>query len=417
MSQIWIRGGRRLQGCVELQGSKNGVLPMLAAVILHPGVTVLDQVPDIEDVRVSVDILRYLGGQINYDGQKMIIDARNMEAKEIPRSLGERMRSSVLFLGALLARFGEAALYRPGGCAIGSRPVNLHLDGLRKLGASLYLEENRIRAEADNLHPAEIFLAAPSVGATEQLILAASGVKGTVVLRGCAREPEIGVLCDFLNGMDIAKIRGAGSSELIIEGKGNSRDSEFPIPGDRIAAGTYLAAAAITGGMVQVRGARAEDMDLTLHLFRRMGCELETGNDFVSLKAPERLKAVKTIQTAPFPGFPTDMQSFFLAMHALADGSCVIEENIFESRLAMAEELNRMGAEIRVEGRRAYVCGVPRLYGAHITGRDLRSSAALTAAALAAEGESVLSGYEHAERGYVDFACVLRGLGAEIEIL
>ena len=387
MSRIWVKGGRRLQGEVTVQGSKNAVLPILSAAVLNPGITELEGVPDIADVRVGIEILRSLGAEIEWQGHRLSIDGRGIRPEPVPEELGERMRSSVLFLGPLLARFGEASVCRPGGCAIGKRPVDLHLEGLRQLGAKFDLSEERIHGRAAELKTVQIRLRLPSVGATQQLVMAACGVTGMVTLSGCAREPEVEALC--------------------------CRPTRFFVPGDRIAAGTYLAAAAGTGGTLTVQGISPWQLKRTLQLFRRMGCRIQTGEDFIRISGRAR-EAVPYLATAPYPGFPTDMQSAFLTLAAAAEGKSVLEETIFESRLSLAEELNRMGAGILVCGRRAEIPGGARLHGASVRGSDLRSTSALALAALMAEGESWVEGWEHAERGYESFTEILSELGGMI---
>lgn len=413
MSRIWVKGGRRLQGEVTVQGSKNAVLPILSAAVLNPGITELEGVPDIADVRVGIEILRSLGAEIEWQGHRLSIDGRGIRPEPVPEELGERMRSSVLFLGPLLARFGEASVCRPGGCAIGKRPVDLHLEGLRQLGAKFDLSEERIHGRAAELKTVQIRLRLPSVGATQQLVMAACGVTGMVTLSGCAREPEVEALCCFLEAVGVAQIRGAGTSRIRILGGGCCRPTRFFIPGDRIAAGTYLAAAAGTGGTLTVQGISPWQLKRTLQLFRRMGCRIQTGEDFIRISGRAR-EAVPYLATAPYPGFPTDMQSAFLTLAAAAEGKSVLEETIFESRLSLAEELNRMGAGILVCGRRAEIPGGARLHGASVRGSDLRSTSALALAALMAEGESWVEGWEHAERGYESFTEILSELGGMI---
>lgn len=414
MSGIGIEGGCRLTGEMEIQGSKNAVLPVLAASILHSGVTVFTHVPDIADVRASLEILELLGARTEFRDHFLWIDASEAGPSEIPKELGERMRSSVLFLGPLLARFGEGALYRPGGCAIGKRPVDYHLTGLTRLGAELSCEGERILASARHLTGCSVTLPYPSVGATEQLLLAACGANGPTRILGAAREPEIVTLCRYLK-MAGAQIDGEGSTEIVVHGfRPVAREIRFQIPGDRIAAGSYLAAAAVTGGRIHVEGIHPSHLWSTICGFRQMGCDLRLDPEGIFLSAPERLTALPFLSTDPYPAFPTDMQSAFLAMMSLADGESVMEENVFEKRLTMAKELNRMGANIEVEGKRARCTGVERLHGAELQGADLRSGAGLIAAALAADGVSTVSGFEHVERGYENMVGILKSLGAKV---
>ena len=412
MSGIEVEGGCRLAGELEIQGSKNAVLPVLAASILHAGVTVLTHVPDIADVRASVEILELLGVKTQWLGHTLWLDAAEAVPGEIPRQLGERMRSSVLFLGPLLARFGQGCLYAPGGCAIGQRPVDYHLAGLEHIGARLEVEEGKIQAQAYSLKGGLAELPYPSVGATEQLLLAACGAEGETQIRGAAREPEIVTLCRYLRRAG-AEISGEGSSVIRVNGFQPVRDEiRFRIPGDRIAAGTYLAMAAMTGGKLHVQGIHPGHLWAPVCAFRRMGCELRLLPEGIFLAAPERLLPLPYLETAPYPGFPTDLQSSFLAMMAVAAGESVLEEKVFENRLAMAGELNRMGACIHVDGRTARCSGVERLHGARVRGTDLRSGAGLVGAALAAEGTSLVEGFEHVERGYEGMLPLLQDLGA-----
>ncbi len=415
MSGIEIEGGCRLAGEWEIQGSKNAVLPVLAAALLHAGVTVLTRVPDIADVRASVEILEFLGVKTKQWGHTLWVDASQAAPRKIPRQMGERMRSSVLFLGPLLARFGQASLPFPGGCAIGRRPVDYHLAGLRRLGVRLEEGGGEIQAEAEGrLSGGVVELPYPSVGATEQLLLAACGAQGRTELRGAAQEPEIVTLCRYLRRAG-AEISGEGTPVIRVEGFCPSRQEiRFRIPGDRIAAGTYLAMAAMTGGRVHIRGISPSHLWAPLCAFRRMGCQLRLLPEGISLWAPSRLSALPFLATAPYPAFPTDLQSSFLAMMAVAKGESCLEENVFESRFSMAGQLNRMGAQIQVQGRRARCLGVERLQGGRVWGTDLRSGAALVGAALAAEGTSRVEGFEHVERGYQGMLPLLESLGAKV---
>ena len=414
MSGIQIEGGCRLTGSVRIQGSKNAVLPVLAASLLHAGITVFSRVPEIADVWWSRKILEELGVRTEFQDHTLWVDASGAEPREIPRRLGEKMRSSVLFLGPLLARFGSAALYAPGGCAIGRRPVDYHLAGLRRLGARLEEQDGRIRAWGP-LGGGLVSLPYPSVGATEQLLLAACGAGGETCIQGAAREPEIVTLCRYLRRLG-AWVEGEGTDRIRVRGFRPVRGTvSFAVPGDRIAAGTYLAMGAVTGGRLRVEGISPAHLWAPVCAFRRMGCELRLLPEEISLSAPRRLSALPRLATAPYPAFPTDLQSSFLTMMAVAQGESVLEENVFESRLALAGELNRMGARIRVQGRRAVCQGVPGLRGAAVRGTDLRSGAALAGAALAAEGCSRLEGFEHVERGYEGMIPILQSLGARVE--
>lgn len=414
MSGIEIEGGCRLAGEVNIQGSKNAVLPVLAASILHAGITEFSHVPDIADVQASREILELLGAKTAFRDHTLLVDASGAEPAAIPRQLGTKMRSSVLFLGPMLARFGCSTLYAPGGCAIGKRPVDYHLNGLEQMGARLEEQNGEIRAEARALAGCQVVLPYPSVGATEQLLLAACGAKGETEILGAAREPEIVSLCRYLKQLG-AQLEGEGSSRIRIGGFRPVRGRiAFRIPGDRIAAGTYLSMAAVTGGTLHVQGISPGHLWAPICAFRRMGCQLRLLPEGIFLAAPPRLSALPILSTAPYPAFPTDLQSSFLTMMAVARGESVMEENVFERRLSMAEELNRMGAQIRVTGCRAICHGVSRLQGAVVRGRDLRSGAGLIGAALAAEGISRVEGFEHVERGYEKMLPILQSLGAMV---
>ena len=409
-----VSGGKRLCGALEVGCAKNAVLPILAAAMLTDAPVTLEDCPDLVDARNMLSILETLGCRVERRGREVRLDASRAENHEMPEKLSKRLRSSIFLLGPLIARFGRARVSYPGGCEIGQRPIDLHLKGLRALGVQIREAHGMIECEGARLRGADVYLDFPSVGATEQLLLAACGANGPTRILGAAREPEIVTLCRYLK-MAGAQIDGEGSTEIVVHGfRPVAREIRFQIPGDRIAAGSYLAAAAVTGGRIHVEGIHPSHLWSTICGFRQMGCDLRLDPEGIFLSAPERLTALPFLSTDPYPAFPTDMQSAFLAMMSLADGESVMEENVFEKRLTMAKELNRMGANIEVEGKRARCTGVERLHGAELQGADLRSGAGLIAAALAADGVSTVSGFEHVERGYENMVGILKSLGAKV---
>lgn len=414
MNDIQILGSLPLYGEQRVQGSKNAVLPMMAASLLHKGTTVLENVPQIEDVSCMVRILEKLGASIQRDGHRMEIDATNLDSCEISLDYVRKMRSSIMVLGPLLARLGQAVTYYPGGCSIGKRPVDYHVKLLRDLGIAVEEKDGRIEARAGRYEGTQLWLAFPSVGATENAIMAAVGAQGETVIRGCAREPEIVELCLFLAGMGIETV-GAGTDTIRVRGQESGKSPVYRVCGDRIAAGTYLAAAAVTGGEICLNDAPTAYMKTILEVLCACGCQVMAEGSRISLKAPARLRAVPYLETAVYPGFPTDMQSVFLALLCLARGNSVIQENIFEGRFETAAELNRMGAKVRVEGRKAHITGVQSLKGAEVTARDLRGGAALVVAGLAAQGTTTIHDCEHVYRGYEEIVKDLQSLGARIE--
>ncbi|MGM9606718.1 MAG: UDP-N-acetylglucosamine 1-carboxyvinyltransferase [Oscillospiraceae bacterium] len=416
MSEFRILGGRRLSGEVTIHGAKNSVLPILAATVLAPGVSVIHNCPCLSDVKASLTILEHLGCRTCREGDTVTVDASGLTRCDVPDELMREMRSSVIFLGAILARMGCADMNMPGGCELGPRPIDLHLSAMRALGAEINEGPGGLHCTAPRLTGREISLSLPSVGATENAMLAACGAQGTTILVNAAREPEIADLQDFLNAMG-AKVRGAGSSTIVIEGGQTLHGGEHTVIGDRIVAATYLTAAAAAGGDVSVRGVDYRHLSTVTSVLREAGCEVRSETGRVRLTCGARLNAVRPIRTAPYPGFPTDAQAPLMAAMASAVGTTVFAENVFESRYRHVDELTRMGAEIRVEGRVAVVSGVPRLHGNAVRAADLRGGAALAVAALGAQGETVLTGLHHIDRGYARLEDDLRALGAEIKRL
>ena len=414
MAMDRVIGGRPLQGCVTVQGAKNSVLPILAATVLARGESVLHHCPDLLDVTASVHILERLGAQVKREGSTVTVDASQLTGERVPDELMREMRSSVIFLGAILARAGEAEMSYPGGCELGPRPIDLHLKALRELGAEIRETGGTLHCRAERLTGCEITLSLPSVGATENIMLAAVAAKGTTLILGAAREPEIVDLQQFLNAMG-ANVRGAGSSVIAIEGGQKLHGAEYTIMPDRIVAATWLCAAAGCGGDVEVQGIDYRQLSTVTTVLAEAGCHIQSTSQTVRLKQTGPLRGARMVRTAPYPGFPTDAQAPVMSALAKGTGVTVFVENMFEARYRHVDELVRMGADIRVEGRVAVVNGVPRLSGTKVLCTDLRGGAALLVAALGAEGVSYIEGLRHLDRGYEHPEETLRTLGAEIE--
>lgn len=414
MDSIIVRGGKRLEGTVRVEGAKNSALKLMAAALLAPGVTRLTNVPDIADVDIMSEVLGVLGARVKRSDHSLEVDATELSGYETPYELVAKMRASIAVLGPLVARMGAARVAMPGGCAIGSRKIDMHLRGLEQLGAEVSFGHGYVEAKAGGgrLRGARVTLEFPSVGATENLLMASVLAQGTTTIENAAREPEIVDLIDMLNEMG-ARIAGGGSTTLVVEGVESLRPVSHSVVGDRIEAGTYLVAAAITGGSIEVRGVDPANLELTLLKLESAGCTVERAEDSVRLRRTGSLGSVD-VQTLPHPGFPTDMQAQFMALMAIADGGSIITENVFENRFMFADELSRMGADIRIEGHHALVNGVERLSGAPVRSTDLRGGAALVLAGLAAEGETVVSDVYHIDRGYERFVDKLVELGADV---
>ena len=413
MERFIIKGGNRLCGEITVQGAKNSALPILAGALLGKK-TVLHNCPCLSDVTAACNILKTLGCRIIREGTTLTVDASDAAYCHPPESLMREMRSSILFLGAMLGRFKTARVSFPGGCELGARPVDMHIDGLRRLGAVIREEGGFLYCSVDKpLCGCEITLAFPSVGATENIMLAAVYAKGTTVIRNAAREPEIADLADFLNRCG-AKIKQSGE-EITVEGVASLYDCEHTVIPDRIEAATYLCAAAAAGGRIQLNSVNRIHMTAMMPFFEEMGCSLEYGDGSILLTAPKRLSAVRKIKTMPYPGFPTDAQAVFMAALSVADGSSMMVENIFEARYKHVGELMRMGAQIDLSDRVSVIKGVKKLHGAAVECTDLRGGAALVIAALSAEGESIITRLRHIDRGYSDMENKLRLLGAEIK--
>ncbi|MDE7453766.1 MAG: UDP-N-acetylglucosamine 1-carboxyvinyltransferase [Clostridia bacterium] len=413
MEKYIINGGNKLYGSVKIQAAKNSVLPILAATVLTDGEVKILNVPHISDVRNMINILTCLGCKAVYENDSIIINSSSADCFEIPSALAHELRSSVFLLGSVISRFHKAKIAYPGGCDIGLRPVDLHLTGLKRLGVEITEKNGYILCKCDKLCGNEIMLDCPSVGATENIILAAVKAEGTTVIKNAAREPEIEDLQKFLNCIG-AKVSGAGSGTVTIEGVKELGGCEFlPIP-DRIEAGTFLVAAAMCGGKVTVEGACPENISSLLHKLRENGCKISINSDKILLENNRRLSSVKTIETQPYPGFPTDLQAQMTALCGLCGGHSIVTENLFETRFKYVPELRKMGADITVIGRNAFVRGVEKYKGATVVACDLRGGAALVLAGLAAEGRSEVLDISHIDRGYGSFEYKLRNLGADI---
>ena len=415
MSYYEIQGGRPLYGTLAIHGAKNSVLPILAACLLTSGQSVIHNCPDLTDVSATLDILRLLGCRVERKGDTVTVDATAPERWSIPECLMREMRSSVIFLGALLARLGTAELSYPGGCELGSRPIDLHLAALRSLGADILEEQGALccRCCREGLRGREICLSIPSVGATENIMLAACGCPGVTTIIGAAQEPEIIDLQSFLQAMG-ARVSGAGTANLSIEGGLPLHPDEFRVMGDRIAAATYLCGAAAATGEVEITSISPDALTAVLTCLEEAGCQIHTGPDRVVLTSSRPLHGISPVRTAPYPGFPTDAQAILMAALSGGEGATLFVENIFDSRYRHVDELRRMGADIQLAGRAAMVSGVGRLHGAAVRSTDLRGGAALVVAGLGAEGTTQVSELRHIRRGYQDLDKNLRALGADI---
>ena len=414
MSSYRIEGGRPLDGRLEVQGAKNSVLPILAATLLAPGQSTIHNCPDLSDVSATLDILALLGCRVDREGDAVTVDASVLTRAGIPDRLMREMRSSVIFLGALLARLGTAELSYPGGCELGPRPIDLHLAALRTLGAEIREEQGCLRCRGNgNMRGRELCLSMPSVGAPENAMLAACGCPGVTAIVGAAREPEIVDLQNFLRAMG-AEVTGAGGSVICVRGGRSLHPAEYRVVGDRIAAATYLCAAGAAGGRVELTGVEPGHLTAVLTCLEQAGCAVHTGREALSLECRAPLKGIAPVRTAPYPGFPTDAQALLMAALAGGEGTTMFVENIFDSRYRHVDELCRMGADIQVAGRVAVVTGVGKLHGAAVRSTDLRGGAALVVAGLGAEGVTTVSGLRHIRRGYDGLDRGLRALGARI---
>ncbi|MEH7011270.1 UDP-N-acetylglucosamine 1-carboxyvinyltransferase [Neobacillus niacini] len=415
MEKIIVRGGQRLYGSVKVEGAKNAVLPVLAATLLaSDGKSVIRDVPTLSDVYTINEVLRNLNAEVAFNNNTVVVDASRVLKEEAPFEYVRKMRASVLVMGSLLARNGRARVALPGGCAIGSRPIDQHLKGFEAMGAKVKVGNGFIEAEVEGrLKGAKIYLDFPSVGATENIMMAATLAQGTTIIENVAKEPEIVDLANFLNKMG-ANVRGAGTGTLRIEGVDVLFGAEHHIIPDRIEAGTFMVAGAITGGNVFVQGAVPEHLSSLIAKMEEMGVTIIEENDGVRVIGPEKLKAVD-IKTMPHPGFPTDMQSQMMALLLRAEGTSMITETVFENRFMHVEEFRRMNADIKIEGRSVILNGPSNLQGAEVSATDLRAAAALILTGLVSDGNTRVTELKHLDRGYVNFHGKLASLGADIE--
>ena len=414
MSSYIIEGGKRLAGEVKVSGSKNASLPIIAASILNPGITRLYNIPNIHDTQITLEILRYLGCKVKKHNGKIEINSKNITKREIPEHLMNQMRSTVVLAGAILGRFKEAKFSYPGGCDIGARPIDLHLAAFKKIGVNIIEDSGFIICKAEKIVGTNINLDFPSVGATENIILASIYAEGVTQITNAAMEPEIVDLAKCLNKMG-AKITGAGTNVIKIIGVQKLKATGYKVMQDRIEAGTLLCAGAITGGNICLNYKNANHITPILNKLEEAGCNIKVEKNRIYMQAPKKLKAVD-IKTMPYPGFPTDMQSIFASILTTAKGTSVIVENIFENRYRYTAELNKMGAKITTEGKTAVIKGVRRLSGATVKSTDLRGGASMILAGLCAKGMTTVTNIENILRGYENLDKKLNELGAKISI-
>jgi UDP-N-acetylglucosamine 1-carboxyvinyltransferase len=414
MDKLIIKGGNVLDGEIRISGAKNAVLPIMAATLLADSPVVIRNIPHLHDVTTTMELLGHMGVHLTVNEKMDIeVDTRSINSLYAPYELVRTMRSSILVLGPMLSRFGRADVSLPGGCAIGSRPVNLHIKGLQAMGADIRVENGYIKARVDRLKGARLVMDIVTVTGTENLMMAASLAEGTTIIENAAREPEVTDLAQCLNAMG-AKISGAGTDTITIEGVERLAGTEYRVLPDRIETGTYLVAAAITGGRVRVKDVRPDTMDAVLQTLREAGAEIEVGEDWIELDMQGRRPTAVNVHTAPYPAFPTDMQAQFTALNAVAEGTGTITETVFENRFMHVQEMQRMGASILLEGNTAISSGVAQLAGAPVMATDLRASASLVLAGLVADGETVINRIYHIDRGYERIEEKLAQLGADI---
>ena len=414
MDKIIVTGGKPIHGEVTISGAKNAVLPIIVGAILAEDITVLKDVPNLSDVNTITSVLEMLGAKITIEDHVMTIDSRYVDKYDAPYEIIQKMRASVLIMGPLLARLGRANLSMPGGCAIGTRPIDLHLKGLEALGALIQIHDGNIAAFVPNgkLRGSRIYLDFPSVGATEHIIMAATLAEGTTILENSAEEPEIVDLANFLNSMG-ANIRGAGTNVIKIEGVERLHGTTYTIIPDRIEAGSYMVAAAICHGNVLIKNVIVDHVRSLIEKLEESGAQVIEEGDGLRVIGGENVRATD-IRTMPYPGFPTDMQAQYMALMSVAEGTSVITETIFENRFMHADELRKMGANIKTDGRNAIVVGTPKLVGAKVKATDLRAGAALIIAALVAEGQTEITELKHIDRGYENLIEKFRSIGADI---
>lgn len=414
MQQFLVSGGATLKGDVVISGAKNAALPILFATILAEQPSVLSNVPVLKDIDTTFKLLRIFGAEVSRDDHQVTVDATAIHSQMAPYELVKTMRASILALGPLLARFGHAEVSLPGGCAIGARPVNLHIDGLRKMGAEISVEAGYIKAKATRLHGAHIFMDMVSVTGTENLMMAAVLADGLTIIENAAREPEVVDLAKYLIAMG-ADIQGAGTDTIRITGKEKLHGANHTVLPDRIETGTFLVAAAVTGGDVTCLNASPAELEVVLEKLREAGAEVSSGPDWIRLNMTGRALKSVNVKTVPHPGFPTDMQAQFTVLNVVAEGVGMVTETIFENRFMHVPELQRMGADIQLEGNTALIKHTDKLMGAQVMATDLRASASLVIAGLVAEGETVVDRIYHIDRGYEQIEHKLKGLGANIQ--
>lgn len=414
MQQFLVSGGATLKGDVVISGAKNAALPILFATILAEQPSVLSNVPVLKDIDTTFKLLRIFGAEVSREDHQVTVDATAIHSQMAPYELVKTMRASILALGPLLARFGHAEVSLPGGCAIGARPVNLHIDGLRKMGAEISVEAGYIKAKATRLHGAHIFMDMVSVTGTENLMMAAVLADGLTIIENAAREPEVVDLAKYLIAMG-ADIQGAGTDTIRITGKEKLHGARHTVLPDRIETGTFLVAAAVTGGDVTCLNASPAELEVVLEKLREAGAEVSSGPDWIRLNMTGRTLKSVNVKTVPHPGFPTDMQAQFTVLNVVAEGVGMVTETIFENRFMHVPELQRMGADIQLEGNTALIKHTNKLMGAQVMATDLRASASLVIAGLVAEGETVVDRIYHIDRGYEQIEHKLKGLGANIQ--
>ena len=412
MDAFVVRGGQPLNGSVRVSGAKNSALKLVAAALLAPGRFVLHNVPDIADMQVMGAVLEHLGATVERDGSTLVLDIPETHGDTTPPHLVSKLRASIVVLGPLLARRGHVRVATPGGCNLGNRAIDMHLSGLARMGAEISYGADHVEARVERLRGADIELPYASVGATENLLMAAVTAEGTTYVRNAAREPEIVDLARFLQGMG-ARITGEGTDEIVVEGLAELHPTEHAVVGDRIEAGTYAVAAAVTGGRIDIGGVDPSHLRLFLDKLRATGVTVEERADGMVVSRTGDLRPVDVV-TLPFPGFPTDLQPQFLLLLSQAAGTSMLTENVFDGRFSIVDELVRLGADIQVEGHHAMVRGPQPLHGAEVRSPDLRAGAALVLAGLIADGETVVTDPHHVDRGYADFAGRLRALGGDV---
>jgi UDP-N-acetylglucosamine 1-carboxyvinyltransferase len=414
MNKLLINGGARLDGEIRISGAKNAVLPILTATLLADGPATIENVPHLHDVTTTVELLGCMGVMVSIDEKLSVeVDSSTIENYTAPYHLVKTMRSSILVLGPLLTRFGEAEVSLPGGCAIGSRPVDLHIKGLQAMGAEIDVSNGYIHAKADRLKGARLVMDIVTVTGTENLMMAAALAEGTTIIENAAREPEVVDLADFINAMD-GKVSGAGTDTIVIEGVEKLNGTRYRVLPDRIETGTFLVAAAITGGKIKVKDTKPHLLDAVIEKLREAGAKIEAGDDWISLDMEGKRPKAVSIRTAPYPAFPTDMQAQFAALNTIAEGTSTVVETVFENRFMHIQELKRMGADIIIEGNTAIIRGVDSLTSAPVMATDLRASASLIIAGLVASGETEVQRIYHIDRGYENIEEKLALLGAKI---